>query len=820
MRPSKYQKFSADVSYTAQLASQGKIPCVTSTLRGPSDWEVIFEYKHPVYLQEPIHESTTIRSQSHRRECGDEQAQDHKNVIGEENHYENEDDNSDFNNMDFENDNDDDSSDDNEVLDAEIFGLQDIYPNPKPFVNTTSQTVRTGGEYPTRLREDLGKVKEIGFEVSVLHGLDMQSPAGCRGGTIAISIPLGHLGLSEPIRRDLGVHGHEYVVLLLRYEHDYHPLESLVKGQLISEDVHIRAGICGQPEPAIEGTHFAFRQRILLGQFDMLSNASPTEDIPGNKGTNKFRLTLITNALHDFMGQHFNSILDLKLATECSWDEVLERFRSATEPTIDTEDRQGALETLTAGRFSITEAKEIAGQSQIRDGSSRLEKHLVKGTSSPVDEQLSFPLLAAEFASYYLRNCTSFCLVCHATDDIQGSFEVQVIPAVSSGNKKGSSSSVSPDVELWNASEAVVYPYDIEFDSLTEAHKSEALRHVLDTLPPIKDIQSYLMSEPQASLSSCPLVSPTASKLLQWIVAVNRYSIQEIGPDRREYVRGRELGAWKQFRLVRHTVEHEAQFKEAVERETAREWPTDHRTIFAWHGSPTRNWHSILRTGLNFRIESRGRAYGDGVYFSRDFDVSKGYSLRILARELKAVERVQSTTPLHELGWYVHCDETTNLFHWIVELHSFDTSLPLAQDLRSAGMTSVVLEVRFGRSFPTTPPFIRVIRPRFLPFLAGGGGHVTAGGALCMELLTNSGWSPANSLESVLVQVRLAICGTQPAARLARSFAGGILGATPDYGVQEAVEAYRRAARVHGWAIPPDLDDTVGMEEDGQRDRS
>ena len=120
-------------------------------------------------------------------------------------------------------------------------------------------------------------------------------------------------------------------------------------------------------------------------------------------------------------------------------------------------------------------------------------------------------------------------------------------------------------------------------------------------------------------------------------------------------------------------------------------------------------------------------------------------------------------------------------------------------------MPSIVLEFRFGREYPMTPPFARIIRPRFLPFLQGGGGHVTAGGAMCMELLTNSGWSPANNMESVLLQVRMALCNLEPKpARLQ----GGPL-QRHDYGIEEALEAYRRAAAAHGWQIPPDLDVTA-----------
>ena len=183
-----------------------------------------------------------------------------------------------------------------------------------------------------------------------------------------------------------------------------------------------------------------------------------------------------------------------------------------------------------------------------------------------------------------------------------------------------------------------------------------------------------------------------------------------------------------------------------------------------------------------------------------------GPAQKAVQRELKKLQQVQSTTPLPELGWYMDFDAVDNMFQWIVELHSFDLELPLGQDMQRLGINSIVLEIRFGRDFPMTPPFVRVIRPRFLPFLEGGGGHVTAGGAMCMELLATEGWSPVNSLESVLVQVRVALCSTEPRparlrdVRRARGFSHG----PADYGVDEAFEAYARAARTHGWRVPAD----------------
>lgn len=176
---------------------------------------------------------------------------------------------------------------------------------------------------------------------------------------------------------------------------------------------------------------------------------------------------------------------------------------------------------------------------------------------------------------------------------------------------------------------------------------------------------------------------------------------------------------------------------------------------------------------------------------------------------MSQLQKAQFSAPLHELGWYVDWESLSNMFQWIVELHSFDPSLPLAQDMLANGITSIVLEVRFGRQYPLTPPFVRVVRPRFHPFALGGGGHVTAGGAMCMELLTGSGWSPANSMESVLLQVRMAMCNLEPKpARLSVAVerAGGVSAlARSDYSVSEARDAFLRAAAAHGWAVPADM---------------
>ena len=180
---------------------------------------------------------------------------------------------------------------------------------------------------------------------------------------------------------------------------------------------------------------------------------------------------------------------------------------------------------------------------------------------------------------------------------------------------------------------------------------------------------------------------------------------------------------------------------------------------------------------------------------------------KALQKALREALKVQDSTALSKLGWYINAENVNNLYQWVVELHSFNEKLPLAKDMKKAGITSIVLELRFTNQFPFSPPFIRVVKPRFLSFGQGGGGHVTEGGAICMELLTNTGWSAVTSMDMVLLQVQLAMSDEERPAKLASGVGGGRYagyggGRGDSYGVGEAVTAYERACRAHGWQVP------------------
>jgi ubiquitin-conjugating enzyme E2 Q len=110
------------------------------------------------------------------------------------------------------------------------------------------------------------------------------------------------------------------------------------------------------------------------------------------------------------------------------------------------------------------------------------------------------------------------------------------------------------------------------------------------------------------------------------------------------------------------------------------------------------------------------------------------HATRRLMKDFADLIKVQNKEPQHELGWHIDEEKMENMYQWIVEMHSFDPKLPLAQDMKKKDCKSIVMELRFGKDYPMSPPFVRVIRPRFLGFNQGGGGHVTLGGAMCMQV--------------------------------------------------------------------------------------
>jgi len=130
-----------------------------------------------------------------------------------------------------------------------------------------------------------------------------------------------------------------------------------------------------------------------------------------------------------------------------------------------------------------------------------------------------------------------------------------------------------------------------------------------------------------------------------------------------------------------------------------------------------------------------------------------------------------------------------NMYLWEVKLFGFDPKdEPIARDMKRLGVKNIVVHIKFPEDFPLSPPFCRIVRPKF-QFHTG---HVTLGGSICMELLTRKGWSPENSIEAVIMTIRSNFL--EGGARLESAHG--------EYSEAEAREAFDRLVRNHGWDKP------------------
>ncbi|KAI8819192.1 uncharacterized protein EV422DRAFT_535429 [Fimicolochytrium jonesii] len=213
-----------------------------------------------------------------------------------------------------------------------------------------------------------------------------------------------------------------------------------------------------------------------------------------------------------------------------------------------------------------------------------------------------------------------------------------------------------------------------------------------------------------------------------------------------------------------------------------------------------RIFDTLFSSGKRYKDE---RSASDVVAFDDDTlfpppHYATSSATKALFHELKSLRNLQNSISRGERGWYLKDSDISNLYQWRLRMTDFDADLPLAKDLRSKGLqdSGIELEVRFSGDFPFAPPYVRVIQPRFLQFAHGGGGHVTAGGSVCMDLLTSSGWQPTYNLESVFLQIRMALTSLDPVpARLAPNW-------DQPYSAREAIDAFERVAGAYGWVVP------------------
>jgi hypothetical protein len=212
---------------------------------------------------------------------------------------------------------------------------------------------------------------------------------------------------------------------------------------------------------------------------------------------------------------------------------------------------------------------------------------------------------------------------------------------------------------------------------------------------------------------------------------------------------------------------------------------------------------------------SPSRISGDDLKILNDYFISDGAARHTIAetqlksskgivRKQKEMQKMfeQQNDPSCGLEYKFDLPDEDNINKWLVSVSRkafFDTDpsvalsaqTPLYQDMVACSVEYINFEITLPDDYPLSPPFIRIITPRFVHLT----GHITIGGSICSELLMKQNWVPTLSI----LKVMIIVCHNMVdgVARLDRG--PGLL---RPYTFTEAESAYNRMIRTHGteWA--------------------
>jgi len=195
----------------------------------------------------------------------------------------------------------------------------------------------------------------------------------------------------------------QYIVLLLRYSSGYKTFESVISEPAKSLDISFRIGVCDKYKPTTSQALAAFSD-INKEKSCNDGNNNPLVSAP-IAASGVFSSIFISSSMDNFINEQFVSLLKIRNSMRLGWDGAKLYFN----------DRLGRPDDKKADLPQTYYQESTPKQNSLPD--MMYADHL---TDDQVKE-ISFPLIAAQFAMRYLLRCTEFCLVCH--DKIEGEFE-------------------------------------------------------------------------------------------------------------------------------------------------------------------------------------------------------------------------------------------------------------------------------------------------------------------------------------------------------------------------------------------------------------
>uniref|UniRef100_A0A6G1SPL3 Ubiquitin-conjugating enzyme E2 Q1 n=1 Tax=Aceria tosichella TaxID=561515 RepID=A0A6G1SPL3_9ACAR len=96
-----------------------------------------------------------------------------------------------------------------------------------------------------------------------------------------------------------------------------------------------------------------------------------------------------------------------------------------------------------------------------------------------------------------------------------------------------------------------------------------------------------------------------------------------------------------------------------------------------------------------------------------------------------------------------------NFYEWNIKIFKLDPESSLHKYFvewsRRTGKDHILLRVSYNEHYPFSPPLVRVV----YPYIQGS--HILDGGLICLDLLTETSWTMAYTIEPLILQITASV---------------------------------------------------------------
>lgn len=278
-----------------------------------------------------------------------------------------------------------------DVIDDEYFGFQRV---SAPTIDATT-TISQDIDGLKRMQRDLRASKLAGFNVGIFSHLTHNL-----SGIMSLSIQASKLDLPSAAISAWGLETTDYLVLLVKCPSPYPDLATLLSCGPRCESVMFRFGKCKTSKPSTRCARMAFESVLDTNQepCDREYNVQPSKE----HDEVNFCSIYMSNTINDLLNHRFFTLLKIRRGYRCTWDVAQDVFNRR-------EGQDGDDEHATAQCVEIDSCSDHEDPpSSSNDPSCLRYDHCLEN-----EEELSFILVAMQFALRRLRKCTKYCMVCH-----------------------------------------------------------------------------------------------------------------------------------------------------------------------------------------------------------------------------------------------------------------------------------------------------------------------------------------------------------------------------------------------------------------------